>query len=371
MKLSNRRLWIGAIIAIGVMILLTFLAAPNNNKRNSGSTFYRAPDGYGAWFAYMEEQGTPLQRWQKSFQDLLENPPQTEHSMTFLQVHSDLVGQGLDQQEQDWIYQGNTLVVLGVRSPVSAAEFSTLQSSPVGNVKVDTGRRYPDLEPGEKTLLGDRFGAVVWQKQIGNGQAIFATTPYLAANAYQDQTANFKFLAQLVTQDGNAVWVDEYLHGYKDAEAIAREGSARDWVSYLAATPVFPALLQAGILLLVLIWSQNRRFGPSITLAAPVVDNSEAYIQALAGVLHKAGSSEFVLDVVGKEEQLQVQKALGLGPTLLEDRQALIAAWVQQTGRPASELEQVLQVSDRKRRISQENLLTWLGKIQVIRRHLS
>ena len=162
----------------------------------------------------------------------------------------------------------------------------------------------------------------------------------------------------------NSVFVDEYIHGYKDRETIAQAGN-QNWVSYLAQTPLMTAFIQAGVILLVLIWAQNRRFGLPVTLKTPVVDNTEAYIQALAGVLQKAKSTEFVLDVVGKEQQLQLQKALGLGANLL-DRQTLVAAWTRHTGLPATELEQLLQFSERKRRIAEKDLLSWLGRWQKI-----
>jgi hypothetical protein len=86
--------------------------------------------------------------------------------------------------------------------------------------------------------------------------------------------------------------------------------------------------------------------------------------------LQKANSSEFILDVVGKEEQLQLQKALFLGRQQL-NHQALIDAWVRQTGRPATELEQLLQMQSRNHRMSETDLLTWLGKWEQIRRTLS
>jgi hypothetical protein len=295
----------------------------------------------------------------------------------------------------------------------------------VGNIKIDTQRREKNVKEG---LLGDRFGAIAWEQIIGEGRVVFATTSYLAANAYQDFQGNYEFLAQLVTQNDQPVWVDEYIHGYQDPELLSCQGKdapagtsqgkdsptrtrqgkdappgipqgkdapagtsqgkdsptrtpqgrqqkvkncqpEQDLFSYLAKTPVFPPLVQVGILLLVAIWAGNRRFGKPLTLSAPVVDNSEAYIQALAGVLLKANSSEFILEVVGKEEQLQLQKALVLGQVPL-DEQALVEAWVQQTGRPAAELEQLLQMQSRKRRISETELLTWLEKWEQIRRHI-
>ncbi|GAC1466676.1 MAG: DUF4350 domain-containing protein [Chamaesiphon sp.] len=367
--LKRRWVWLGAIALI-VTILLTIVAAPSSDKLNSGSTYSRSPNGYGVWYAFMEKQGTHLIRWQKPFDDLPGGKSQksiskTPKPITLLRVKSKLGEQWLDFQEREWVQKGNTLAILGVREPVTEAAFSTMQPSPSGSVKLDTRRRMTELKQGEKELLGDRFGAVVWQEQLGKGIVIFAGTPNLAANAYQDEPGNYKFLAQLVTQTGNSIWVDEYIHGYKDPDVMASE-DAKNWLIYLAKTPLLPALLQAGVLLVVLVLAQNRRFGPPLTLTAPAIENSEAYIQALAGVLQKAEGSEFVLEMVGKEEQLQLQKALGLGSVLL-DRQTLVSAWVQQTGRPSAELEQVLQLQSKKRRISEKALLTWLGKWQTVR----
>ena len=391
MNLSKRRLGLFGAIAIGVIILLTLLAAPANNTINTGSTYNRAPDGYGAWYAFMSEQGTPIQRWQKPFEDLADSQ-EINAPITLLRVYSSLTAQELSEKERDWIESGNTLVLLGVHQPVTDAPFSTRHQTAAGSVKIDTQRRAKNIKDG---LLGDRFGAIVWETSIGKGRVIFATTPHLAANAYQDFQGNYQFLAQIVTQSGvgesaevgesvlvqnstspiqgeeiqNSVWVDEYIHGYKDSEVIKRE-QKQDLLSYLAKTPVFPIFVQGLILLLVAIWAANRRFGKPLIVSAPVVNNSEAYIQALAGVLQKADSSEFVLEVVGKEEQLQLQKALLLGQIQL-DHQSLVEAWVQQTGHPAAELEQLLQVQSRKGRMSESDLLTWLRKWEQIRRQLS
>lgn len=372
----KRRLWLVGAIAIGVVVLITFLAAPASNKLNSGSTYGRGPEGYGAWYAYMEQRGTPVTRWRKPLEDLAKEK-NAKPPITFLRVTSQLVWNSLDSQEYKWVEKGNTLVIVGVLQPATEASFSTRHQIEAGRVKIDTTRRNKDAK---EQLLGDRFGAIVWQESIGKGRVIYATTPHLAANAYQDFRGNYEFLAQLVTQSGvrnqdleasktqNFVFVDEYSHGYRDTEVIKRE-QRQGAFSYLAKTPVFPVLVQGFILLVVAIWAGNRRFGKPLTLSTPTVNNSEAYIQALAGVLQKANSSEFVVDVVAKEEQLQLQKALFLGQEPLNE-QALLDAWVRQTGRPSAELEQVLQMRSQKRRMSETELLNWLGKWQEIHRQV-
>ena len=359
MKRSNRLAWMGAI-ALAAIVLLSLIAAPNNTKINTGSTYNRASDGYGALYAFMQQQGISIKRWQKPFSDIQpENSP-----VTFLQVSGYPRETILDSQEREWVEKGNTLIILGAGARVTEAKFSTMQKSPQGDIKIDTRRRYQKAN-SKQVNLGDRFGAVVWEENYKKGKVIFSTTPYLAANAYQDYLSNFKYLANLVTEKSNTVFVDEYIHGYKDADVRKKE-SEGDLSSFFAKTPLFPILIQGCILLLILIWAQNRRFGKPVALDTPVVDNSEAYIQALAGVLQKADTTDFVVEMVGKQEQLQLQKALGLGQILLE-RQALINFWIEKTGASAAELDAVLKLQSGKKSISERELLSWLGKWRNIR----
>ncbi|MBF2021641.1 MAG: DUF4350 domain-containing protein [Hydrococcus sp. C42_A2020_068] len=362
-KLSRRRLIILSAIALLAVIVITLVAAPSTTKLNSGSTYGRAPDGYGAWYAFMSERGTPVQRWQKSFEQLLTDKTQQDSSGTFLRIYPQLTPEEfLWSGEHEWVEKGNTLVIVGISQPATEASFSTEQDSSSGKVKIDTSRR--NKNPSEK-LLGDRFGAVVWAEKIGKGRVIYCVTPHLAANAYQDFRSNYEFLARLVTQGGNSVWVDEYLHGYKDKEVIARE-IGENLFSYLAKTPLLPLLIQAAIATIIAIWSGNRRFGKPTQLSTPTTENSKAYIEALAGVLQKAKSSEFLVLTIAKEERRQLQKALGLEDKPLES-QVIVDAWVQQTGRSPADLESLLNASSRKSAMTEGDLLAWMEKWQNIR----
>ena len=396
MNLSNRRFWLLGAIGITAIIILTLVFAPANNKLNSGSTYNRAPDGYGAWYAFMSKRGTKVERWQKPVADFAKNPD-AKTSSTLLRVYSSSIPEAVSNPEKNWVKQGNTLVILGVDAPVTAAPFSSLLPASAGKIKIDTGRRvFSDKKP----ILGDKFGGIVWTKTVGKGTVYFASAPHLAANAYQDFPGNYEFLARLVTQSEgrgkeiegteqalavnfiqnpinrsqktsdiiNKVWVDEYIHGYKDPEIIEREFKD-DLFTYLAKTPLFPVLIQGTIILIVAIFAGWKRFGQPVTLSAPQVDNSEAYIQALASVLEKANSTDFAVELIGKAEQLQLQKALLLGQASLES-ESLIDAWVEQTGRKATELADLVRSPSRKQRISDRDLLAWLGKWEQIRQHL-
>ena len=64
---SRRKLWLFVGLFFSVIILLTLLVAPSRNQLMSGSTFGVAPDGYAAWYEFMQERNAPIERWQKSF----------------------------------------------------------------------------------------------------------------------------------------------------------------------------------------------------------------------------------------------------------------------------------------------------------------
>lgn len=373
MQLNKRQIWIIAIVLL-TLVMMTILMAPSggSSRLTQGSTYSRSPDGYGAWYAFMQERGTPLQRWQQPLKTLLQ-PSQDGAKRTVLRIGNGIERLGISATEEAWVKRGNVLVLLGSRARSTDAPFTSDLSSPQGQIRIETSRRQPN--PQAQVWLQDRFGAVVWQQQLGLGQVIYASTPFLAANAYQDFRPNYEFLAKLVNAPNYPLWVDEYMHGYQDkgdlpsSEPSQRRATPLTLLEYLSTTPVLIAIMQAIVLLLLLMWGLNRRLGPAIALTAPTINNSEAYIQALAGALYKAECSEFVLETVGKAEQLHIQHALGLGNSLLP-LETVVAAWVQQTGRPAAELEATLRTAKRQRRVSEAELLRWLNDIQTVRQHL-
>ncbi len=426
MKRSNRLAWFGGIVILAIVIL-TLFSAPSANKIRQGSTYSRSPDGYGAWYAYMQQQGINIQRWQKPFAQLKQNKVNQakqkslkseslksenlksedlnsedlnsesltlkENPTTLLQIYGALVPSEPNDLERKWVKAGNTLIVLGVNQPPTGANFSTLQKSSQGEIKIETTRRYQSegrkptsQKPKEQVQisLGDRFGAIVWEQKFGKGKIIYSTTPYLAANAYQDYQSNYQYLAELVNQQGHQLFVDEYIHGYRDSkqnETKKNSGAAQIW-EYLANTPVFPISIQAGVLLLVLVFAQNRRLGKAIFLDKPVVDNNEAYIEALAGVLQKAESANFVVEMVGKEELIQLQKKLGLVTSRSDgnpqiDREELLKAWRNHTGTSDTQLSKILQVYSRysqnsqKRSIKDKELIDWLNNWEQVKQILS
>lgn len=373
----NRRSLIIGLLALVVLGFVLLSAAPGSNKINTGSTWGNEPEGYGAWYDYMQTQDVTIERWQRPISELLEKREGEKEPATLLQVRSpdSPLGAFADTSAlDDWTKQGNHLIVLTNIGSVTAAEFSTEVASDAGAVTVETRRRFQKRDASLVTdhqdiplanlladdLLADEYGAVVWQiRPDRQGPESYSSTPFLAANAYLESSGNFALLSELVQRSGGPIWVDEYLHGYKDSDVVIKE-TADSWLSYLAKTPLLIAAVQCGLILLVGLIAQNRRVGSRQTVPVVQVDNSKAYIKALAGVLHKANNHDFLVETLSLAERRALQRALGLGDAPVSP-ETLQTAWQQTTGRSAAELG-VLQDKPRGDRA----LETWLRRLQAL-----
>lgn len=352
--------WIGLV---GVVVLLGLILPSRGPDLASGSTYSRAPAGYGAWYAYMEERGTPVQRWQRPLSALatLQEP------ITLIRIFPDLPSADW-QEARRWVNAGHRLILLGLRAPVADVPFRTEQDSIKGPVLIQTRRRHR-LAKREFIRLGEGDLAVVWQwpTEANDGGLVASVTPHLAANAYQDAPGNFAFLADLATEFGRPVWVDEYLHGHRDAEEKETLPLTSPW-AYLWQSPLSLLVIQGAVLGLALIWGLNHWRGRLITLRPPPVDNTVTQIESLAGLLVRAGSTDFVLHLVGQAEQRHLQRHLGLERDLLAPER-LLELW-QASGRPAQPLERLLVLTTQPRRIPPRDLQQWLRDWQVIRHQL-
>ncbi len=365
-----RNYWQVLATVVAIIVLLIIVNVPQGNERLAGSTYSSQPSGYGAWYQMIVDRGSSIERWRQNSKELMAKYPS---GTTWLQINPAITQLDLNTAEKDWIKQGNTLIVLGIDSPPKDIDFRQDLPSAQGAIRIETSRRLTSdsLPTGMKDInkiVGDAQGNVMASAQLGAGQLIVSTTPHLAANAYQDFRPNYELLARLVTDQQQRIVVDEYLHGYYDVQnSDAADRTSSNGFTYLLSTPWLIVLINTCLVLGVLIWQQNRRFGAVIIPQPPAIDNSMAYIQALGGVLRQARSSDFVVQNIGKAEQLALQQQLGLGSQQLVDRQALLTAWAAHTKLPADDLQQVLQLATDHRRLTETELRQWLRQWQTLR----
>ncbi|MDJ0535454.1 MAG: DUF4350 domain-containing protein [Xenococcaceae cyanobacterium MO_207.B15] len=361
MNINRKKWWILGIILVAVTIFLTLLAAPNSNKLLAGSTFGKNPNGYGAWYQYMIDQGAAIERWQKPFSALETN----KNNISYLKILPPQTSKfySLSLGELDWVKQGNTIVILGIDAAPTVAPFTTTQSYKDLQIKIATTRR---KESQINSILQDEHGSIVWQTKMDKGKVIYAVTPYIAANAYQQYPDNYQFLAELVSQN-DLILVDEYLHGYKDREVITQERKGT-LLDYFTKTVWMPIAIQVIIITVIAIASKLPRFGKPTLIRKTQIDNSQAYIQALAAVLEKAQCSDFVVKIITKDEKLKLQQSLGLGKGNIPN-DILLNTWQQTTGKDSKQLQKLLQVSETQPNLNYSELIKWLKQWQHYHSH--
>jgi hypothetical protein len=386
-----KQYWHLILLAAIAIVIVTLVSALSGDSRQPGSSYSIAPNGYSTWYQMMSDRGIKIKRWQKSF-PALSNLSDYEIGVTLLQVQPQLERLDITDSQRKWVSQGNTLAILGVDAPAWEIPFRSQIESPQGDVKIETTRRFrwnlakigKEKDVGTTAVLSDRTGSVIRQFPLGKGVVIIVTTPHLAANAYQDSRPNYELLAELVTKDRQQLLVDEYIHGYRDRKSVSptkdgtrksdadiEEDGTDETLAYLFKTPLLVVFVNILLGILVLIWQQNRRFG-KVVMPKPIeIDNSEAYIQALGGVLRQANSSEFAVQNIGRAEQLAWQQKLGLGKERLVDAQILITAWEERMRLPTDDLRFVLQLTTGARRLTPMELTTWLEKIRKIDRQIA
>jgi Domain of unknown function (DUF4350) len=355
------RLW-WAVAGLLVIVCI-LLAAPKSYP--GGSSYDSSHGGYSQWYAFMKQQGHSIQRWRKNYSQL------SGQGQVLIQISDQSARTGAELQSPEvleWVKQGNTLIGLGWTGKVTGAPFRSDLSTPQGPVRIETSRRHrleqAELEKVVSTLQ-DEFGSVIWSRPLGRGQVIEGTYPWVAANIYAGKGGNFRALEALSRPQG-PIWMDEWLHGYRDVSGpnpVKREQSL--W-RYLSHQPLMVTAGQSAVLLLLLVWGKNQRFGPLMRRTGPLHNSSEQYIQALATTLQANGNTEYVLLMIAQSFRQRLQTRLGLGGNSAAISDAEIAQhWASETGRSSQELLELLQVQP-KNHLSESALLRWVQQSEAI-----
>ncbi|MDJ0658598.1 MAG: DUF4350 domain-containing protein [Crocosphaera sp.] len=365
MILSRRQWWLFLSLFIGFIILLTLLMAPTRNQFMSGSTFAVSPDGYAAWYEFMRHRDTPIERWKKPLTAL--GKSFSDKSIILLRIYGRSSQRFVSEAALEWVKKGNTLIILASQGTVSEAPFTTIHNTDFGEVKIETTRR---ISVDNQAILQDQFGAIIEYETIGKGKLINVTTPYFAANAYKDSPGNYEFLAHLIESfQSSQLLVDEYIHGYKDEENKEAQDNNNVFL-YLLKTPLLIILIQGLIIIIILIVGHNKSLNKKQKISPKIGNNSQQYINALATVLQKAESHEFVIKTIGQAEQFQLKKQLGLKGEK-HDIDSLVQAWNQQTKQSSILLESLLKLPNQKRPFTDAKLLQWIKQWQTIHQEIN
>jgi hypothetical protein len=319
---SDRKILIGATAILLLLVGATAVLSPPQAAPAPDSSSY-SPGANGAKAAYelLGELGYQVERWA---QPLPELPEDAENIVLVL---SEPIG-GAAHAESDalerFVRRGGRLLLTGpnVHQFLNGADVkltkpgeATTQNYQAAAVSAIT-RGVPTITMAATVRwAGDNANAapiyvhdgnvVVVAYKIGDGEVIWwaGATPLSNAGIFAQGNLDL-LLNSLGAADGTRVLWDEYYHGER-----------RSLSSYLAGTPVVWALLQGGIVCVMLVLAYGRRTGPT---RMPVVESRLSpleFVETLGALYQSAGAASGAVSTVWERFRYLICTRLGLPRT--------------------------------------------------------
>ena len=136
--------------------------------------------------------------------------------------------------------------------------------------------------------LADKNGALLVDYMYGRGRVILLSDPYIVTNTGIRANDNLQLAINLVTTHDGLIAFDEYHQG----RGITRNAFA----SYFSGTPVLAIAAQIVLLVLLVLWTNARRFGRPLPL--PYVDrrSSLEFVASMAELQERSRAFDLAIE---------------------------------------------------------------------------
>lgn len=166
----------------------------------------------------------------------------------------------------------------------------------------------------EISLYGDSTGAVVAAWPIGAGEVLWWAGATPLTNAGIRRGSNLQLFLNAVDA-APAIYWDEYFHGQRTSL----------W-SYVGHTPVAWALAQFALLMLAVLFTFSRRWGPMVRPAAVSRLSPLEFVDTLGGLYQLAGATSVAVGVTYRHLRMRLTRQLGMPASAPDGELASAAA---------------------------------------------
>jgi Domain of unknown function (DUF4350) len=137
----------------------------------------------------------------------------------------------------------------------------------------------------------------------GSGKIIHLTDPYIVSNSGIMLVDNAQLAVNLVASDG-LIAFDEYHQGY---------GTNKNrLLAYFAGTPVVAIVLQLGLLVALIFYSQSRRFARALPEAEPSRLSKLEYVAAMAELQQRTKAFDLAIENIYTDFRRRVARSFGV-----------------------------------------------------------
>lgn len=146
------------------------------------------------------------------------------------------------------------------------------------------------VSPAPVVHLVDYRGALLVDYPHGRGRIVILSDPFIVANKGLDREDNLRLAVNVLTAGGGGglIAFDEYHQG--------RRSSQNELFAYFAGTPLAAMLIQLGVIMLAVLWTNGRRFARP--LPVPQVDrrSSLEFVASMAELQQRARAYDLAVE---------------------------------------------------------------------------
>ena len=177
-----------------------------------------------------------------------------------------------------------------IASPIEnpPATGTTAEEDDTSAFAVEITEDYSTDSPAPITHIADENGALLVDYSYGHGRVVVLSDPYIVSNGGIGLNDNLHLAINMLGYRDGVIAFDEYHQG----RGISRNAIA----SYFAGTPVLPLAAQFVLLVLLVLWTNARRFGRPLPL--PHVDrrSSLEFVASMAELQERSRAFDLAIE---------------------------------------------------------------------------
>ena len=136
--------------------------------------------------------------------------------------------------------------------------------------------------------IGNKEGALLVDYAYGTGRIVVLSDPYIVTNSGIKLNDNLQLAINTLTAGGGLIAFDEYHQG--------KGISQNPWAGYFAGTPILALAAQVGLLLLLIIWTNARRFGRPLPLPHTDRRSSLEFVASMAELQERSRAYDLAIE---------------------------------------------------------------------------
>jgi len=142
--------------------------------------------------------------------------------------------------------------------------------------------------PAPVVHIGNKEGALLVDYAYGDGRIVLLSDPYIVTNSGIKLSDNLQLAINTVASGGGLIAFDEYHQG--------RGVSQNPWAGYFAGTPVLALGAQIGLVVLLILWTNSRRFGRPLPLPHTDRRSSLEFVASMAELQERSRAYDLAIE---------------------------------------------------------------------------